>query len=69
MIGRVLGELADQINGMINIDPQEVLTILGEHHKAMRRIVIPMDATLEDPAWKIWKEEHDRLKRQLIKVK
>lgn len=69
MIGRVLGELADQINGMVNIDPQEVLTILGEHHKVMRKIEIPMDAALDDPAWKIWDEERDRLKRQLIKVK
>jgi hypothetical protein len=69
MIGRVLGELAHQINGTINLDPQEVLTILDKHNQVMRKIEIPMDVTLEDPAWKMWNEEHDRLKRQLIKVK
>lgn len=68
-IGRILQNLAEQSHGVLNMNPQEVLKILDDHAVALHQIDIPLEATLQHPAWKMRDEERDRLKQCLIKVK
>nr|WP_242689216.1 CPCC family cysteine-rich protein [Pedobacter sp. SYSU D00535] len=70
-IGKILNQLADSLNGEINISPNEVISILENHDKRMKTMNDKISPTtdISDPLWTEWRHETKKVLIDLIKQK
>ena len=70
-IGKALKQLADNLQGSVNDNPQEVISILTNHDKRMNTMgdQIPETADRSDPRWKAYDQESKNVLHDLIKRK
>lgn len=71
IIGRRLKELEISLNGEINNDTYELLIILANHEKRMKRMSDKISSTTDitDPLWDEWRKESAKVIIDLIKRK
>lgn len=68
-IGKTLKLLADSLQGKVNDNPNEVISILTNHDKRMKLMSdkIPETADISDPLWTEYKQASKKVLNDLIK--
>lgn len=68
-IGKALKQLADSLQGNVNDNPNEVISILTNHDKRMKVMSdkIPETADISDPLWTEYKQVSKKVLIDLIK--
>jgi len=68
-IGKTLKHLSDSLEGKVNDNPNEVISILTNHDNRMKAVSdkIPKTADISDPLWTEYKQESIKVLNDLIK--
>ena len=68
-IGKTLQEIADNLNGEINLNPDEIMLAFRKHEERMDAFDDDkmMDAGINDPIWKEWQKQSQEILKDLIK--